>query len=868
MIMKKQNNSFWFKAVNFAICGLAIAGSIAGIAGMVLYGMLPEKAKAVNAVYNNITGAYSAQLVGQIIDGDTDNLDSVKNAASMEYTIVKSSDSDFDRAVESKDISYVYGSAALLKDYQYVHRYVDDGTGDTPDFNLVNVLSAMEYSNSYDYTLHDSYVYELSITQIALDINSAQFCVFAGDKVYLPKKVDVEYWNGKTETYVLSGEDYTNFYTGETLDSVKIEDWLDNNSLSTVMVYGSGNLASLVSVNTENIKTDDEGVPSEGYMTEGTTDVSMLAVYSDINRDKEELPDGYRLDGYQISTKEDTSSYTYYYVVSKVDTEAAKLGAGNNDYFAQADTLIDLMYNAGRYAWLIEIVSLVIFAVTAYFLARSAGRRTAGEEHDADQIYLRWIDKIPFGVLTGIMFILEGLFIAGAIVPFEFDMTNYVQLLLITFESAMAGLYIGLYYIGSIITRCKAHVFMRYTLWYYITRPVKKLFNRLKLNVELTRENTPLLKRLIGIFVIVFLAELFTIFIAVVSVFSSGSPVLIFLWLIVVKAVEFGVIIKLVMQFDLIRRGTKEIANGNTSYEIDSQTLYPVLKSHADDINSIKDGISLAVDQRMKSERMKTELITNVSHDIKTPLTSIINYVDLIKKEDIQDAKMKEYVDVLDRQSIRLKKLLEDLLEASKASTGNLDVNLEKMDVAILLNQLVGEYTEKLADRSLSLVMDTHGFEQVYIMADGRHIWRVFDNLLNNICKYAMEGTRVYIDILSQNPQDMNASNAAGLNVDNLDEQKESIYYNQAEAAEIGSDAQDEANKAAAHVSIVFKNISAIQLNISSDELMERFVRGDSSRNTEGSGLGLSIAQSLMKIMGGDMELEVDGDLFKATLRI
>ena len=194
--------------------------------------------------------------------------------------------------------------------------------------------------------------------------------------------------------------------------------------------------------------------------------------------------------------------------------------------------------------------------------------------------------------------------------------------------------------------------------------------------------------------------------------------------------------------------------------------------------------------------------------------------------------------------------------------------HLEKMDVAILLNQLVGEYTEKLASRSLSLVMDTHGFEQVYIMADGRHIWRVFDNLLNNICKYAMEGTRVYIDILSQNPQDMNASNAAGLNVDNLDEQKESRYYNQAEAAEIGSDAQDEVNKAAAHVSIVFKNISASQLNISSDELMERFVRGDSSRNTEGSGLGLSIAQSLMKIMGGDMELEVDGDLFKATLRI
>ncbi len=869
MIMKKQNNSFWFKAINFAICGLAIACSIAGIVGMVCYGMLPEKSDAIDSVYNNITGAYSAQLVGQVMDGNTDNLDSVENTTGMKYAIVKSSESDFDRAVKSKDISYVYGSESLLKDYQYVHRYVDDGSGDTPSFNLVNVLSAMSYGNSYDYTLHDSYVYEQPITQIAIDIYSAQFCIFAGDNVYLPQKVDVEYRNGNTETYVLSDEDYTNFYTGEVLMPDKMEGWVDNNSLSTVKVYGADNSITMVYVNTENVvDSENDESASVGYRTEGTTDVSMLAVYSEINRDKEELPDSYSLQGYGIHTKEDASQYTYYYVVSKVDVEAA--GADHNDYLVQAKTLIDLMYNAGRFAWVIEIVSLIIFAITAYFLARSAGRRPVSEEYDADQIYLRWIDKIPFVVLTGIMFILEGLFIAGAIAPFELGMTNYVQLLLITFESAMAGVYIGLYYIGSIITRCKAHVFMRYTLWYYITRPVKKLFNNLKLNVELTRENTPLLKRLIGIFAIVFLAELFTIFIAVASGFDSGSPVLIFLWLIVVKAVEFGVIIKLVMQFDLIRRGTKEIANGNTSYEIDSQKLYPALKSHADDINSIKDGISLAVDERMKSERMKTELITNVSHDIKTPLTSIINYVDLIKKEDIQDAKMTEYVDVLDRQSVRLKKLLEDLLEASKASTGNLDVNMEKMDVAILLNQLVGEYTEKLAGRSLSLVMDTHGFEQVYIMADGRHIWRVFDNLLNNICKYAMEGTRVYIDILSQNPQGMNASNAAGLNADKLGEQKESRYYNQAEAVQTGTDndAPDAANKAATHVSIVFKNISATQLNISSDELMERFVRGDSSRNTEGSGLGLSIAQSLMKIMGGDMELEVDGDLFKATLTI
>ena len=846
--MKKQyRNSFWFKAINFAICGLAIAGCVAGIVGMVLYGMLPEKAKTLDTVYNNITGAYSAQLVGNVMSGNDDELDTVESNTSMKYTIVKSSRSDFEKALEAKDIHYLYGSGKLVDSYKYIHRYVDDGTGNLPEFSLVNVLSAMTYGNADDYTLQDSYVYEQSVDQVALDTLAAQFCVFAGDKVYLPPKVDVEYNQGNTETYVLTDGDYTNFYTGESLLSDKMRSWIDNKSLYALMIYGADNSALRVYANSANYTSE-----SDEYVTEGTTDVTNLAVYSEIDRDKEALPDDYTLDGYTLNSKEDTSSYTYYYVLSEVDAESSQ-----DDYFSQAGTLVNVMYNAGKFAWLIEIISLLVFAVTAYFLVRSAGRRPASEEYDADQIYLRWIDKIPFGVLTGIMFILEGLFIAGAIAPFELGTTNYAQIIMLVLEASMAGVYFGLYYIASIITRCKAHVFMRYTLWYYITKPIKKLFDKLKLNVELTRENTPLLKRLIGIFAIVFLAELFTIFIAVVS----GSPVLIFLWLIVVKAVEFGVIIKLVMQFDLIRRGTKEIANGNTSYEIDSQKLYPTLKSHADDINSIKDGISLAVDERMKSERMKTELITNVSHDIKTPLTSIINYVDLIKKEDIQDAKMTEYVDVLDRQSVRLKKLLEDLLEASKASTGNLDVNLEKMDVAILLNQLVGEYTEKLADRSLSLVMDTHGFEQVYIMADGRHIWRVFDNLLNNICKYAMEGTRVYIDILSQNPQGMNASNAAGLNVG---------YYNQAEATEIGidTDAQGEANKAATHVSIVFKNISATQLNISSDELMERFVRGDSSRNTEGSGLGLSIAQSLMKIMGGDMELEVDGDLFKATLRI
>ena len=217
-----------------------------------------------------------------------------------------------------------------------------------------------------------------------------------------------------------------------------------------------------------------------------------------------------------------------------------------------------------------------------------------------------------------------------------------------------------------------------------------------------------------------------------------------------------------------------------------------VFREHGENINKVSDGIAVAVEDRMKSERFKTELITNVSHDIKTPLTSIINYVDLLEKEEIENETAKEYVSVLSRQSARLKKLIEDLLEASKASTGNISVNLTQLELGILLSQALGEYDEKFANSNLQIVLNKTD-DLLLVMADNRHIWRVFDNILNNIAKYAQPNTRVYID-----------------------------------AKRNGKNAE-----------ISFRNISKDALNISGDELMERFVRGDSSRNTEGSGLGL-----------------------------
>ena len=273
-------------------------------------------------------------------------------------------------------------------------------------------------------------------------------------------------------------------------------------------------------------------------------------------------------------------------------------------------------------------------------------------------------------------------------------------------------------------------------------------------------------------------------------------------------------------QMKSLKAAGERMARGEIDEKIDTQQMYWEFKKHAENLNSIGDGMAAAVEQRMKSERLKTELITNVSHDIKTPLTSIVNYVDLLQKPHTPEQES-EYLEVLDRQSKRLKKLTEDLVEASKASTGNMNVNLERTNTREIIEQSLAEYGRRMEQGNLTVIVNIPE-DAPRAMADGRLLWRVLDNLFNNVCKYALAGTRVYID--------------AGI----------------------------EGNEAVISV----KNISRDPLNVSADELMERFVRGDSSRHTEGSGLGLNIAQSLVNLMHGKFSLSVDGDLFKAEIRL
>lgn len=272
--------------------------------------------------------------------------------------------------------------------------------------------------------------------------------------------------------------------------------------------------------------------------------------------------------------------------------------------------------------------------------------------------------------------------------------------------------------------------------------------------------------------------------------------------------------------FNKLNKGIAEIANGNIGYKMDVDEMLFGFGKMERNINKIADGMAIAVDERIKSERMKTELITNVSHDIRTPLTSIINYSDLISREAGGDEKkLEEYARVIYSQSNRLKKLLDDLLEVSKASSGNLELNLQPCEVGVMISQAVGEYGEKLDEAGLTLKV-TMPDERLFIKADGRYLWRIFENLINNICKYALTASRVYI------------------NVESTDNE----------------------------VSIIFRNMSKYELNITSEELMERFVRGDSSRHMEGNGLGLSIAKNLAEVQNGRLDVTVDGDLFKVTL--
>lgn len=492
---------------------------------------------------------------------------------------------------------------------------------------------------------------------------------------------------------------------------------------------------------------------------------------------------------------EKPSTEIYWVIVEK--PENVSLGI-SSDLFVQANTVATVGY-ALRYAvYVIMFVAFVLGVAFFVFLMNAAGHR-----RDTEEIVTTWIDRMPLDVYLGFAFLVyEFLILCLREASYYSDFPSAMMFLALLI---VAG-WVTLLNLLTFAVRVKSGKWWCNTVVWSVGRVIWQIGKTIVCNIGL------LWKAILAI-VLLSMVEF-----CVVSWDGVGRITM--FWLIE-KIIFVPLFLMIIVQMQKLKTGAEHMAQGDLEHRIDTEKMFWEFRRHGEALNDINTGISRAVDERMKSERFKTELITNVSHDIKTPLTSIINYVDLLEKEDLQNEKAVEYLEVLDRQSERLKRLIEDLMEASKASTGNLAVHLERLEAGITLVQIVGEFEEKMQSANLELVIDKPE-EPMYIMADGRHFWRVIDNLMNNICKYAQPDTRVYVDL----------------------EQKENVAV------------------------LTLRNTSKYPLNISSEELMERFVRGDSSRNTEGSGLGLSIAQSLMELMGGTFALVVDGDLFKVVLEL
>lgn len=448
---------------------------------------------------------------------------------------------------------------------------------------------------------------------------------------------------------------------------------------------------------------------------------------------------------------------------------------------------------------------------------------SAGHKNGREGIVPGVLNEIQLDLYTVIVLIgaFIGLYIGVGWIGI--NLTNVLELIMLLVIFSLEVVWCTIYCM-EVATRLKLGNWWQNTLVYkvlrFFTRICKGLFRSLKTLLR----GTPMVWRTVLLCLVVCLVE----FLGLIA-FYRYSGILLFFWglekVILCVAVTFAAILCKNLQ-----EGSEALAEGDLNYHLDTSHMILDFKEHGENLNRIGEGISAAVEQRMKSEHLKTELITNVSHDIKTPLTSIINYADLIGKEvasdevemdDAKEQRISEYAEVLLRQSKKLKKLLDDLLEASKATTGNLEVHPEICDISVLLSQAVGEYEQRFSEKGLDTIV-RQPEETVKVMADGRHLWRVFDNLFNNIYKYAQPDSRVY------------------LNVEH--------------------DGQN--------VNVIFRNMSAFPLEMSPEELEERFTRGDKSRHMEGNGLGLSIAKSLTELQHGSMEIVTDGDLFKVVITL
>ena len=620
-------------------------------------------------------------------------------------------------------------------------------------------------------------------------------------------------WNGRLE------DAYKELFTLlDCIRAIQSDEQFNDYETSLASVFhsvgdyteGSTNLTYLFAdKETQTIYTNKKAYSSYAQLEQNLETIfkekAYAVVYPELSECVTNIPDAdLQVWNHTIDQSFDTKDFVF---AVSVDTK-----------FSVADSMADEAENYETYSKLMfpmlagAVFGSVLWLIGMVWLTVTAGRKPKDEEIHLNG-FDRWYTEIAAGTVIGIWLagtIISGTLIANSSLGYSHAVVTVIVTCLICGTYTMAWFLIG--YL-SLIRRIKAGTLWKNSLIRKVLKWIGKCSGKLVDFARAFSRNTAEKIKVL----LVGGAFLFLQFLIIGCVFSGAG-----VFLLALMAVDVAVMIFAIRKADgqdRIMDGLKKISDGELQYKIKTDTLTGKQKVMAEYINNIGSGLDAAVENSLKKERMQTELITNVSHDLKTPLTSIINYVDLMKRENPTDPKIQEYLRILDEKSQRLKVLTEDVVEASKASTGNIKLEMNDIDFVEMVQQVIGEFEEKFQEKNLTMMVHFTD-EPSIIYADGQRMWRVLENVFGNVVKYAMEGTRVYAEISNRNKK----------------------------------------------VTFSLKNISAQPLNISADELTERFIRGDVARNTEGSGLGLSIAKSLTELQGGEFKLYLDGDLFKVMI--
>ena len=620
-------------------------------------------------------------------------------------------------------------------------------------------------------------------------------------------------WNGRLE------DAYKELFTLlDCIRAIQSDEQFNDYETSLASVFhsvgdyteGSTNLTYLFAdKETQTIYTNKKAYSSYAQLEQNLEKIfkekAYAVVYPELSECVTNIPDAdLQVWNHTIDQSFDTKDFVF---AVSVDTK-----------FSVADSMADEAENYETYSKLMfpmlagAVFGSVLWLIGMVWLTVTAGRKPKDEEIHLNG-FDRWYTEIAAGAVIGIWLagtIISGTLIANSSLGYSHAVVTVIVTCLICGTYTMAWFLIG--YL-SLVRRIKAGTLWKNSLIRTVLKWIGKCSGKLADFARAFSRNTAEKVKVL----LVGGAFLFLQFLIIGCVFSGAG-----VFLLALMAVDVAVMIFAIRKADgqdRIMDGLKKISDGELQYKIKTDTLTGKQKVMAEYINNIGSGLDAAVENSLKKERMQTELITNVSHDLKTPLTSIINYVDLMKRENPTDPKIQEYLRILDEKSQRLKVLTEDVVEASKASTGNIKLEMNDIDFVEMVQQVIGEFEEKFQEKNLTMMVHFTD-EPSIIYADGQRMWRVLENVFGNVVKYAMEGTRVYAEISNRNKK----------------------------------------------VTFSLKNISAQPLNISADELTERFIRGDVARNTEGSGLGLSIAKSLTELQGGEFKLYLDGDLFKVMI--